>query len=493
MRSASALFNILSFVICVFYLYGCGDTKGGDHIPDFKTYDVATLSNAAFADGVHYKVFEESSVLRPIVYLADSYQICVLQDQYSEEAAANLSDKLTKQSPDVNASGLQIILNHALANIKKYANDADDFSNRIELNVVYDEENCSAVLLTAPSSEFPFTDADFTDKQTALFYPGQLRIPSGEQNSVPVAYVSSEAQDQAGLGEYAVAAILGLKESDVEKSKLNPEQAASGAATSFFVEQENGQIAADKDGVTVYAFALAFHDVLNPEDLGMFHYYADQIRPLGAEKDAKLNLPASVTNLTFVDKVGDVYVEGSRQITTSVKVCFDKGSADLDAAWYAEYLDFGKAASEPHENGSMFFELHGLDATFAAQASVATTGCNLMVSFRSSSDFPFNKYAANGLYFREGDLKASNGNATKIPVIYLNQDNLELDPEFAELSSNKYVGHVLQHEFAHYLGFKHSASRKSILSPAGYNDTWDMAGYDLKLFKRWIHHWSENR
>jgi hypothetical protein len=85
MRSLYLFVHLASIFTCALCLLSCGDTKGGDHIPDFKNYQVAALPEGATANGVRTKVFGDSEVLRPIVSLSDRYDVCIVKDQFTEQ------------------------------------------------------------------------------------------------------------------------------------------------------------------------------------------------------------------------------------------------------------------------------------------------------------------------------------------------------------------------------------------------------------------------
>ncbi|MGE0174757.1 MAG: hypothetical protein AB7T49_18335 [Oligoflexales bacterium] len=484
--------KFFTLAISLLWVKACGNGKGGDHIPDLKTYSISSLPEGAFSKAAQSEEFSGDDVLRRFAFFTDKYDICVSSDQFSEDFILEVNTRLQWTDADLNKSGLETAINHALKNVRKYSSKASNFSKRIELALVHDySDGCEAVLLSAKTSEFPFKDGELSPKELGIFYPGQLKTSGGKVNTVPVMYINEVYSEHQQPSEFAIGAFLGLRPSDLDASMLNPGAVWSDTAHSYFLKSKDADLVINDDTVTIYGFALAFYDELEPEDLESYHHYADQLRPSSDyPRDDDLAFPSGIQNIAFTEAVGDAMITGSRTLADSISVCFDKGSAAIEDDWLTEYLQFANSATESTDHDSLFYELHERDAAFNPVANIATSDCNLYVVFRSQEQFPFTEYPNNGLYVGEGKVKDKDDQLSQIPVIYLNISNLELDPE--QNTDAKYVGDVFQHEFAHFIGLKHSDSSTSILSPAGYNNTWDVSGSDDQMFNAWLNHWSKN-
>jgi hypothetical protein len=89
------------------------------------------------------------------------------------------------------------------------------------------------------------------------------------------------------------------------------------------------------------------------------------------------------------------------------------------------------------------------------------------------------------MYAGAGSVRDKEGRSAALPIIWLNASNLVFKRDEAKVDqTKKFAGDVLQHEFAHWLGLKHSQNADSILSPAGYNSGWTTS--DLVVLKKWL-------
>lgn len=113
-------------------------------------------------------------------------------------------------------------------------------------------------------------------------------------------------------------------------------------------------------------------------------------------------------------------------------------------------------------------------------------GCQLLVLVRNQTQFPFAGRELNGLFSREGHVATAGGQALPLPLIYLNASTLSLGSHLEGDPAAKPMLTVFRHEFAHFLGFRHSTARASLLFPAGTNETWDLQGVDQEAVSDWI-------
>ncbi len=70
-------------------------------------------------------------------------------------------------------------------------------------------------------------------------------------------------------------------------------------------------------------------------------------------------------------------------------------------------------------------------------------------------------------------------------MIYLNSSQLHLGTHKPEAGAGKSMTTVFHHEFGHFLGFRHSRSKSSLMAPAGFNEEWDLGGEDGTSLERY--------
>lgn len=488
-------FLVTVMAACAAMLTGCSNQKGGDHVPELETYLVAALPDVAFQDGLTAKEVS-AQYFRRFVHISESYTICLPNDSFTgDEIGALESAFKSKDAASINKSGLEIVINRALATVTKYNSQRAKFSSRIELKVTdATEAGCHAVLRRAKGSEFPFQQDLLKEHSFAVFYAGQLATSDKRSNKIPVIYINSDrsAGDQILAMKQSTGVFLGLGSSSDAASLLNTDVSNSETSLTYGLENGAGETNVSDDAAIIYGFALMYQDVLKPADLSTFQYYADDVAPGTSEKDSDLIIPTASAPIAYTKIPGSRYIEGVRAVTTQIQVCVQNlSSASIATNWWTSYIDFASIASESRVNGGLFFQLHSRKASFAPSVQIVTSGCNVLVVAKNASQYPFATNAYNGLYAPEGRLRDSSGASVTIPVIYLNATNLTLDPQSADVNQGRYMGDVLQHEFAHLLGFRHSTSKSSILAPSGDNRTWDMSGGDADMMQSFIAQWQK--
>jgi hypothetical protein len=322
-------------------------------------------------------------------------------------------------------------------------------------------------------------------------HANQLRTADGTVNKMPVAYVSSSlgADDRQLAAQYLIGGFMGIGESELAGSYLNARTTAATTGRGYFVQNGSGKPRFDDDAQALYGFALVYRNVLGAADLESLQHFGDQLHPSDVAQDPDLSVPAGSAAVKFVDAFGSAQIEGARVVGDTLSACVQNESGvAIDDERIKAYFAF----AAPDQADSVVGILHAREAAFALTASVVSENCQLLVAFKNGTQYPFATNRVNGLYAREGSVKDKAGQASPVPVIYLNASILELDPA-AQASSAKPVTLVLQHEFAHFLGFKHAASAQSIMAPAGYNAKWDLAGGDDKLFDAYLTLWRASR
>lgn len=471
---------------------GQGDEKkgdsGGDHIPDDMVYTVVAIPSGAEGAGLTAHAANAKPFLRSYVHTSERYDICLDPAAFDDAALTALQDAVRLHAGSSRTFGLEGIVNRALASVDKFKPGSTPASSRIEIHLVRPAGGVCHLLITqATAQAFPFNVSHYHDLDRVLLYVNQLRTEAGVQNKTPVAYLASSLNGAslAAAAQYMIGSFLGLGASTLSGSKLNPATTAGDANRGYLVEDGDGRPRFDDDAQIVFSFALLYRGFVSSADLATFQHFGDQLRTGDEVQDNDLVLPESVENLPFVDAWGDPYIEGARAVGAKVGVCVQNvsGVAIADDR-IRTYLAF----ATPESEGALMGILHAREEALVTRAALVSTSCNLVVAFRNADQYPFASNQVNGLYAREGSLRAKSGATTTLPVIYLNAANLELDPN-ALASSNKSVALVLQHEFAHYLGFRHSASSQSLLAPAGYNSAWDLAGGDERIFEAYLKLW----
>lgn len=452
--------------------------KGGDHVPDGGTFEIAAVPDVLRGTGIAAREYKAEG-LRQFLHVAERYQICMDPAEVPAADFAAIEARLKDQGEAVATRGLEGVVNYGLATLQKVKPQVARFSSRIAVDLVYTTmtSNCSFVVLRRPAAEFPFAQEKFAGKRAVFFNANQLKQRGAPErvNDLPVGYVDASL-DQATTAravQYLSAAYLGLGESPSESSYLNDNLVAN---ATWKVE------GLGPDAPILYAFALAYSDVLKPQDLSTFHYYADTLGYAAVATDTLLHVPVGSTPPKFQPVLGDARIDGVRLAYAPFAVCLS-----FDAATNPARADVGAALAfmSSATAGHLGAQLHAAEPAFDPKISIADAGapCGLLVAFRDQTQYPFAGAAFNGLYAHEGRVKDGAGAVSPIPVIYINTSNLSLGA--APAGDNKWFGLVLEHETAHFMGLEHSSSTRSLLAPAGYNAAYDLDGGDRALFAAW--------
>lgn len=490
---------ILSFVttlMTALFVGSCSNQKGGDHVPELETYLVSSLPSPAFEPGLTAKEVS-AQYFRRFVHISETYQICLPLDSFTTTEIQSLETKLnSKDTTSINKSGLETVINRVLATVSKYNSQRAKFSSRMDLRITDAVEGgCHVIFRRAGASEFPFNHSTYTQGNFALLYAGQLKTSDDRINKIPVIYLNSDlsAEEQTLAMRQSIGAFLGLGSSGESLSALNTNNKDSSALT-YLLENTAGETNSNDDAAILYGFGLMYQDVLKPADLSSFQHYVDHISPGAIEDDKDIALPAGSAAVPYNDVQGSRYLEGVRKISGQVTICPRNLSnkSIADSYWSQEsYLDFTSVTSEPRNNAGLFYQLHAKNRTFAPTIQIASTGCQLLIVVKNQNQYPFAGNSYNGLFAHEGQIRGSDGVVLTIPVIYLNASNLTLEPENAATAQGRYIGDVLQHEFSHFLGLRHSTSSASILAPSGYNRSWDMQNGDGDILQAYLDRWAK--
>lgn len=478
-------------------LASCSNQKGGDHVPELETYMVSSLPSAAFQAGISAKEVS-AQYFRRFVHISETYHVCLPLDAFSSVEIQSLETSVkSKDSSDINKSGLETVINRVLATVSTYNSQRSKFSSRIDIRVTdATEGGCHTILRKSNSSEFPFNANAFTASRFAVFYAGQLKTSDDRVNKIPVIYLNKDlsGEDQMLAMKQSIGVFMGLGPSGEPLSLLNTENTENSSSRTYLLENTAGATNSNDDAAILYGFGLMYQDALKPTDLSTFQHYVDHLAPGAIEDDKDLVLPAGSAAISYTEVPGSRYIEGVRNISSQITVCpRNLSSKSITDSWWSQssYLDFTSTTSEPRTNGGLFYQLHAKKSAFVPTVQIASTNCNLLVVVKNQTQFPFANSTYNGLFVHEGHIRGSDGTILTIPVIYLNASNLTLEPENAATAQGRYIGDVLQHEFAHFLGFRHSTSSSSVLAPSGYNRTWDMEHGDGDIMQSYLDHWSK--
>lgn len=460
---------ILSALNVVSWSGGCGGEKGGDHVPTDKTYPVAVIPVGASSRTITPREYE-TNVLGRFVHIAENYRLCLIKEQFTETELTGLQAYLSGKSAGINQYGLESLINQTFATLQSYDSNKPRFSTRTSLQVVWNDGGaCDFLAGKLASTDFPFNHADFSGRKRVLFDAGQLTVEGGGSNAIPVGYLiaGSSADDRVQF-QKLVASYLGFAESQSSTSYIHPE-VTSASASSWNVVDSSNQILAGDDSLKIYSFAAAWYDIVKPTDLDRFHYYEDLFSPGAVATDPLLTISSAGTVPTFLDLPGNRYLNGARKMTGPLTVCF-KDDADLGitAEMVTTWMSFASVKSADGLHG----KLNVMDPAFSFDAAVSGTGCQLWIAFRNESQYPFAATKANGLYAQEGRVAGANNIASTVPVIYVNAANLSVSVDPILMTAARHVSSVMQHEYAHFLGFKHSAERSSLHAPAGTGTVW---------------------
>jgi hypothetical protein len=446
-------------------LTGCGNERGGDHVPEFKTYRLPTLPPGSDKSGVSYHAVKSPAV-RDVVHLDEVYDICVSSD-FDQSELSQISALIKARSGTVGHSGLERVINHALENVSKFSPKYKNQLPRVEFQLVsHDASNtCDLLVVAASAAEFPFSDPDFSEESEALFYKGQMQASDGQINEANLAFVRSDLTGEALAitVQRLIGYYLGFNASSLDNSFLNPKTSALAAAEWFVVINDEDSKSLD-DAKTVYTFAGLYADILRPDDLATFHHYGD--RGGADEQDDQLPAFNLASPYEYKNLYGQRCIDGVRRTEQPIHTCVHIASGvSVTTEEVAGLFAFSQADATARLGGILKQTSSDLNASLVT----ASSGCHLVVALRQQTQFPFTKYKLNGAYFPESTLKDAAGNLVSVPVIYLNGDNLAYKEE---ASSKKSASAVLEHEIAHYLGLRHQDSDGSILSPGGYYSEW---------------------
>ena len=484
----------LGLVLFLVLVVGCGedakkeeDDSGGDHLPDDEVYDVAALPIGSESYGMVAREIR-APFLRRFVRFAERYDVCLSNDTLDDTAFAALQDRLARRAGAVAEFGLEGVINRALATVDRFKPGVAVSAGRIEIHLIRPEaSSCHMVVTRAAETEFPFSHTDFSGKSQVALEVNRLRTPAGILNSAPVVFIHAPVTgaDLLLAAELSISTMLGLTESSLAASKLNGASRAATPGLGYFLEQSPGTPRIDDDAQTLYGFALVYSDVIKTVELDAYYHYEDQVLTGDQDQDPDLAMPAQVTPVIFSETLGNHSLYGVRRIGDTLGICVVNSSGVvIEDERLQSYLDF----ISPDSPGSVISFLAAREPLVKTRAMLVNEGCGLVLALKNEGQYPFSEQHVNGLYAREGTLKTALGETTSLPVIYLNVSMLDLDPE-AQGTGAKPIKLVLQHEFAHFLGFKHSTSRRSILSPAGYNAKWDEAGGDRVIFDAFMKAW----
>jgi hypothetical protein len=481
----------VSFVLS-FALFGCDkkEDKGGDHIPELKVYTVPAIPTAARQTGLRAEEVD-IKYLERFVHLSEVYNVCLDDAAFSGEELTSFQTQLANESGAFASYGLQGVINYSLSTIRKYDQNRDDFSSKVEIRLLLaSNDGCHFFVAKSDGSSFPFNELDFAGAQKVILAKGQLQDSSGDINKIPVSYLHADTNgEQIYIDvQYLIGRFIGLANSSENGSYLSAVTTNSSANRGWHAVDSKGKLRLGDDSLILYSFALLYQDILQPEDFETYHHYLDELNLEQGEQDDDLQMPPNASNITFTEVIGDKYIRGARMVGSTIKVCTDNQSGkSISNALISEYFDFVDSDTDDR----LGYLLNSIDIDFSPSVQLVTQGCGLLVSFRNSDQYPFANKNYNGMYAHEGRLLDGDGDETTIPVIYLNAENLELDPDEAFGSDARYIGYVLEHEFAHFLGLRHSTSDDSLLSPAGYHDRWDEGGVDHEMFEAYLKNWSQ--
>jgi hypothetical protein len=493
-KSYVMLFTLL---VTVWITAACGGgsktgegQQGGDHVPELETFSLASLPKGAESAGAQPTLFETSRQIRRFAHFKDIYRIC-LAEGFSDAELDEFQARLSVKPGPVNSHGLEAAIGWVFAHLERLAAGRTKVSVRPELHVVRTSsgEDCDVVFHSAGDGEFPFLEERFSDRQEVLFYQGQLRNGS-EGNRMAVGFVRGETLPPQRLRsfEYLVGVWLGFGESSEAHSRLSGSTRAEDPLIGLnLVNAGSNTPRMSQDTTILLTWALAFHDVLRPRDLDSFHYYNDRIVGNHAtEVDPLLFVPEGSVESPYRALVGDKFLFGWRELPPVTRVCVQDADFAFSDEERSRMFEWAVLESVSGSDSGLFTHLAEMakrrSKLFDRGLEIATDQCHLIVALRSSDQYPFSTRNMNALFVAG---RASGGPAP-IPVIYLNASVLTLDQPAIGPEGKRLMGDALQHEFAHYLGFKHSTDQGSILAPSGVSSRWRTDGADGKALERWL-------
>ncbi len=337
---------------------------------------------------------------------------------------------------------------------------------------------------------FPFDHEDFEGESFAYLQKGQLQSPLEKTNQIPLLYLLNTLplQQSVKLSQFGIAKYIGLMESNMEDSFLNPNQSSFELMKKWHIKEfkkvkDLNVDSLNPDTLTIYQLALLYSDLLQTGDLETFHHYADKEKE--AESDDLLTLPAKTSPIKFLEIIGHPYYLGIRNISPEISLCWqNESSVAISDELVTEYFTYISVKNSE----SLIAQLGQGNALLKSKMFLDNQNCSLIIAPRNKDQFPFNTYTFNGMYSHEGTI-SSKGEPCPLPIIYLNVDNLALNSNTK--NNQKSLSLVLAHEFAHFLGFRHSQSSESLIAPAGTHEKLDMKGYDEKMISSWAESFTE--
>jgi hypothetical protein len=480
-----SFFYSLYIAASLFLASACGSTqKGGDHVPTDKTYNVIDLPKGSETRTIVPKEYD-SELLARFVHIAENYRVCLVRDKFLDAELADFQAFLSNNTSGINQYGLEGMINYSFASLQSFDAKKDRFSSRVSIQLVWnDTGTCDLVIDTADAVSFPFNSSDFIGKNRVLFGSGQLVTLNFRSSMIPVGYFTrSTIQDDTIHLQKLISSYLGLADS-IEKSSYIANDADAASATTWNLVNSASQILVGDDSLRIYTYAAAWQDILRPRDLDRFHYYGDQLGKGNTAADPLLAIASVGVVPEFQDLPGNRHLVGARKLRSSVAICFkDDSGLSITQELVSSWTKFTKFSDPDGIHG----KLKAANANFNVEASVAETGCQLMISFRNESQYPFASNKANGFYAHEGTVKAGDGTVSKLPVIYVNAANLSLTPIADGSGVARHVSTVIQHEYAHFLGFRHSENNSSLQSTAGSGTAWVTA--DDTFFSEYLKYW----
>ncbi len=466
----------------------CGGTteKGGDHVPTDKTYSVSELPK-----GTDYRTIVpseyDSELLGRFVHTAETYRVCLERQRFSDEDLVGFQTFVSNKTSGVNQYGIEGLVNHSFATLQSFDEKKQRFSSRVAIQLLWnDTGKCDLVIDAVAQSSFPFNAPDFSGKKRVLFGAGQLVTFARSATKVPVGYFTrSTLKDDAIHIQKLIASYLGFADA-INRSSFIADAADAANATSWHIVNDGNQILVGDDSLRIYTFAAAWQDIFKPRDLDRYHYYDDAFSKDSVATDSLLTIASAGTVPTFVDLAGNRYLIGSRKLESSVAICYSNESGlDVTKELVTSWTTF-TSVSDP---AGLHGKLKAANAAFVTEGVVTDTGCQVMISFRNETQYPFATSKANGYYAHEGRVRTSDNTLSKLPVIYINASNLSLAAKPDDLGAARHVSTVIQHEYAHFLGFRHSDNNSSLQSPAGSGTAWVSA--DDAFFNEYLKHWAK--
>jgi hypothetical protein len=484
-RMKKSSFYSLFIVATLMLANACGSTqKGGDHVPTDKTYSVIDLPKGSEARTIVPKEYD-SELLARFVHIAENYRVCLVRDKFSDAELAGFQTFLSNNTSGINQYGLEGMINYSFASLQSFDAKKDRFSSRVSIQLVWnDTGSCDLVIDTADAVSFPFNISDFSGKNRVLFGSGQIVTLNFRSSIIPVGYFTrSTIQDDTIHLQKLIASYLGFADA-IDKSSYIANGADAASASTWNLVNSGNQILVGDDSLRIYTYAAAWQDILRPRDLDRYHYYGDQLGKGNTVTDPLLTIESVGTVPAFQDLPGNRYLVGARKLQSSVAICFkDDSGLSITKELVSSWTEFTKF-SDPY---GIHGKLKTANSKFNIEGSVVETGCQLMISFRNESQYPFATNKANGFYAHEGTVKAGDGTASILPIIYVNASNLSLTPEAEGSGVARHIGTVIQHEYAHFLGFRHSDNNSSLQSPAGGGTAWVTT--DDAFFSEYLKYW----